>query len=87
MVKTRPGKGGAGHRQYLVRKTGGAWCVKANGADSEPYKDRAAALRAAVASAHESGKNGQPAQVIGETDQGGFQVEWVYGRDPAPANA
>jgi hypothetical protein len=75
------------HRQYLVRKTHGKWLIKSNGADSEPYADRDTALRAAVADAYQCSKNGDPAQVIGQTEDGGFHVEWIYGRDPAPAES
>jgi len=73
-------------RQILVRRAHGKWLVKSNGRDSEPYSDRAAALRAAVADAFDCSKNGDPAQVIGQSEDGSFSVEWVYGRDPAPAN-
>jgi hypothetical protein len=74
-------------RQILVRRSHGKWLVKSNGTDSEPYPDRVAALRAAVANAYDCSKNGNPAQVIGQTEDGSFSVEWVYGRDPAPAGA
>jgi hypothetical protein len=74
-------------RQILVRRAHGKWLVKSNGKDSDPYSDRAAALRAAVVDAYDCSKNGDPAQVIGESEDGSFSVEWVYGRDPAPANA
>jgi hypothetical protein len=74
-------------RQILVRKAHGKWRVKSNGSDSGPYADRAAALRAAVADAYACSKDGDPAQVIGQTEDGAFSVEWVYGRDPAPVNA
>lgn len=73
-------------RQILVRRVHGKWRVKSNGTDSEPYSDRGAALRAAVADAYDCSKNGHPAQVIGQSEDGSFSVEWVYGRDPAPAN-
>ena len=74
-------------RQILVRKAHGKWLVKSNGEDSEPYADRATALRAAIADAHQCGKNGDPTQVLGQSEDGDFNVEWVYGRDPAPTNA
>jgi hypothetical protein len=74
-------------RQIVVRRSRGKWLIKSNGTDSEPYADRAAALRAAVADAYDCSKNGDLAQVIGQSEDGDFSVEWVYGRDPAPANA
>jgi hypothetical protein len=74
-------------RQILVRRAHGKWLIKSNGTDSAPFSDRAAALQAAVADAYECSKNGDPAQVIGQTEDGDFNVEWDYGRDPAPANA
>jgi hypothetical protein len=72
-------------RQILVRKAHGKWLVKSNGSDSKPYADRATAVRAAVADAYRCSKNGDPAQVLGQSEDGGFDVEWVYGRDPDPA--
>ena len=71
-------------RQILVRRVPGKWLIKANGADSKPYEDRATALQAALADAYECSKNGDPAQVIGQTEDGAFELEWVYGRDPTP---
>ncbi len=77
----------AAPRQIIVRRMHGKWLIKSNGTDSEPYPDRAAALRAAVADAYGCSKNGDPAQVIGQSEDGSFSIEWVYGRDPAPAGA
>jgi len=74
-------------RQIIVRRLHGKWLIKSNGTDSEPYPDRAAALRAAVADAYGCSKDGDPAQVIGQSEDGSFSIEWVYGRDPAPAGA
>ena len=74
-------------RQILVRKAHGKWLIKSNGTDSEPYDDRASAVKAAVADAYRCSKDGDPAQVIGQTEDGDFAVEWVYGQDPAPASA
>jgi hypothetical protein len=73
-------------RQILVRRMRGKWLIKASGMDSAPYADRATALRAAVADAYDRSKNGDPAEVIGQGEDGSFSIEWVYGRDPTPAD-
>jgi hypothetical protein len=86
-MRTREADSLPAPRQVLVRKAHGKWLVKSNGADSEPYADRPSAVRAAVAEAYRCSKDGDPAQVIGQTDDGEFAVEWVYGRDPAPTGA
>jgi len=65
-----------GARQILVRRAHGNWLIKTNGTDSEPNPDRVAALQAAVAEAYQCSKNGDPAQVIGQTEEGNFSVEW-----------
>ena len=86
-MRKREGESLPEPRQILVRKAHGKWLVKSNGSDSEPYADRTSALRAAVADAYRCSKDGDPAQVIGQTEDGGFNVEWVYGRDPTPTTA
>jgi hypothetical protein len=69
------------HTLYIVFRDRGQWNVKSNGVHYGPYATRRDAIRAAVDSAHEAGRNGLGGQVLLE-DQ--CSVEWTYGKDPYP---
>ncbi len=71
--------------QYFVVLHENEWKVKYEGKHYGPYPTQKAAIRAAVDSAHTSGRNGHDAQVLVQsTTNHQFRTEWTYGHDPYP---
>jgi len=70
--------------QYFVVLHENQWKIKLGGQHYGPYSTQAAAIRAAVDAAHDTGKNGQDAQVLVQGTDNQFRTEWTYGHDPYP---
>ena len=65
---------------------GGRWLMRFRGKRAE-FKDRASALRAAVAEAFEASRNGTPTQVVCIDEHLAIEIAWTYGVDPDPPAA
>jgi hypothetical protein len=72
------------HRQIIVLRNHGKWVVRSHRKE-KPFETKEAALKARVDIAHQSGKNGEPAQVmLCDTTHAEAQVFWTYGEDAYP---
>ena len=72
------------HRQIIVLRNHGKWVVRSQRKE-KPFETKEAALKASVDIAHQSGKNGEPAQVmVCDTKHTDAQVFWTYGEDAYP---
>jgi Uncharacterized protein conserved in bacteria (DUF2188) len=69
---------------YYVVRHQGQWKINLNDQHHGPYQTQAAAIRAAVDAAHDSGKKGHNAQVLVQGKDNKFRTEWTYGEDPYP---
>jgi hypothetical protein len=71
--------------QYFVVHHQGQWKISHDGTHYGPYPTQAAAIKAAVDTAHKAGRQGHDAQVLVQsTDANKFRTEWTYGHDPYP---
>jgi hypothetical protein len=70
--------------QYFVVFHQSQWKINFQREHYGPYRTQADAIRVAVDSAHESGRNGHDAQVLVQGRDNQFRIEWTYGHDPYP---
>lgn len=70
--------------QYFVVLHEGQWKIKSNDKHFGPYANQAAAIKAAVDTAHKAGTQGFDAQVLVQGENHQFRTEWTYGNDPYP---
>ena len=69
--------------QYVVVLHEDEWKVSFDGRHYGPYLTQAAAIEAAIGSAHAVGSRGQEAEVLVQ-GANGLHIEWTYGQDPYP---
>ncbi len=69
---------------YYVVLHDGQWKISHNDKHYGPYPTQAAAIRAAVDTAHTAGKQGHDAQVLVQGRNNEWRTEWTYGHDPYP---
>lgn len=69
---------------YYVVLHEGQWKISLDSKHFGPYSTQAAAIRAAVEAAHNSGEKGHDAQVLIQGKDNQFRTEWTYGNDPYP---
>ena len=70
--------------QYVVVLHEDEWKVSFDGRHYGPFPTQAAAIEAAIGSAHAVGSRGQEAQVLVQGANNYFRAEWTYGQDPYP---
>ena len=70
--------------QYVVVLHNDEWKIKYGEKHYGPYSSRAAAIRAAVDTAHRLGLLGHDTQVLIESMNNLIRTEWTYGHDPYP---
>jgi uncharacterized protein DUF2188 len=70
--------------QYFVVFHQNQWKINFQSTHYGPYRTQADAIRAAVDTAHEAGRNGHDAQVLVQGRNNQFRAEWTYGHDPYP---
>jgi hypothetical protein len=70
--------------QYFVVLHNDEWKIKYCEKHYGPYSTMAAAIRAAVDTAHRLGQLGHDAQVLIESMNNHIRTEWTYGQDPYP---
>ena len=70
--------------QYFVVLHNDEWKIKYCDKHYGPYTSKAAAIRAAVDSAHRLGLLGHDSQVLFEGMSNQTRTEWTYGHDPYP---
>lgn len=72
--------------QYFVVNHEGEWKIKSGYRHSLAYPSKSDAIDAAIELAERDGQAGRDAEVLVQGEDRLFQTEWVYGRDPYPAN-
>jgi hypothetical protein len=70
--------------QYFVVLHNDEWKIKHGEKHYGPYSSQAAAIRAAVDSAHQSGLLGHDAKVLIQGMNNQIRTEWTCGHDPYP---
>lgn len=83
-LRQRPSETLVSRAQYCVVLHEGHWKIFLAGKHYGPYASQAAAIRAAVTAAQDSGTKGVAAQVLVQGENNQFREEWTYGSDPYP---
>lgn len=70
--------------RYFVFSRGGEWIVALDGMAVARQPDCGSAVERAIVMADLMGSMHHDADVIVESEQGGLNVAWTFGRDPLP---
>jgi len=69
------------HETSVIARLDGLWAVRHEGRSLGSFSARSEALRFAVQSAHVSGQNRVPADIVGEDEAGTRHLLWSCERD------
>jgi hypothetical protein len=70
--------------EYYVSKDALRWKIRCGDTEFD-YDTKLSAMAAAIQAAAQSGSRGFEACVFVQSDEGGWEQRWIYGRDEVPS--